>query len=75
MNPAPRIAELNAWLRAYAAREGLVYADYYSVMADQGGGMRSGLSRDGVHPGAEGYALMEPLTRKAIAEALARRRR
>ena len=74
MNPAPRIAELNAWLRAYAAREGFVYADYHSAMADERGGMRAGLARDGVHPGAEGYGLMEALTRKAIAEALARRR-
>ncbi len=32
--------------------------------------MRADLTLDGVHPNAAGYAVMEPITRRAIAEAL-----
>jgi lysophospholipase L1-like esterase len=32
--------------------------------------MRAGLSSDGVHPDAAGYALMAPLAEAAIAQAL-----
>ena len=41
-------------------------------LADGHGGMRAGISIDGVHPNATGYAIMEPLAVKAIDEALAR---
>jgi lysophospholipase L1-like esterase len=34
--------------------------------------MRPGLSFDGVHPNAAGYAIMAPLAEAAIAEALAK---
>jgi lysophospholipase L1-like esterase len=71
--PAPKIAALNAWLRDYARREGFIYADYTAVLADPAGAMRPGLSSDGVHPTEQGYAVMEPVTRRAIARALARR--
>jgi lysophospholipase L1-like esterase len=39
-------------------------------MSDSRGGMRDGLSTDGVHPNEAGYQLMAPLAEKAIAEAL-----
>jgi lysophospholipase L1-like esterase len=32
--------------------------------------MKPGLSKDGVHPTAAGYAIMTPLAKNAIAEAL-----
>jgi len=67
--PAAQIVALNAWLRDLAKQRGLVYADYYSAMADPAGAMKPGLSADGVHPNAAGYALMEPIARAAIAEA------
>lgn len=69
LKPAIQIAELNAWLRSYAAQRHLVYADYHSAMADAQGGMKEGLSSDGVHPNAEGYKLMRPIAEKAIAAA------
>lgn len=71
VHPADTIRELNAWLKAYCARERLVYLDYYSAMAGPDGGLRSGLSGDGVHPNAAGYAVMAPLAQKAIERALA----
>ena len=70
IQPVPAIREVNAWLKAYCAREKLVYLDYYSAMADADGGMRTGLSSDGVHPNSAGYAVMAPLAQRAIDEAL-----
>ena len=65
-----RIAALNAWLKAYAAQTGAVYADYTAVLDDGQGAMRPGLSVDGVHPTPEGYAVMAPVADRAIADAL-----
>ena len=68
--PAPKITALNAWMREYASQHGAVYLDLHTPMADARGGMRDGLSTDGVHPNEAGYRLMAPLTEAAIAEAL-----
>jgi lysophospholipase L1-like esterase len=69
--PAGRIAEMNTWIKAYAAKHGLVYLDYYSAMVDDHGGMKRELTGDGVHPNPAGYALMGKLAEKAIAASLA----
>ena len=69
--PAPRIAEMNTWIKAYAAKQRLVYLDYYSPMVDDHGGMRREFTGDGVHPNPAGYALMGRLAETAIAAALA----
>lgn len=69
MQPAPRIRELNAWLRDYAAQQGLVYIDYYTALAGPDGELRSELGNDGVHPNRDGYLIM----RRLLEEALARR--
>jgi lysophospholipase L1-like esterase len=66
LEPAPKIIALNAWMKEYAAKEGLTYVDYHSAMTTEAGGMKDGLSSDGVHPTAAGYAVMEPLVEKAI---------
>jgi len=70
VQPAQTIREVNAWLKAYCAREKLAYLDYYTAMADADGGMRTGLSSDGVHPNSAGYAVMAPLAQRAIDEVL-----
>jgi lysophospholipase L1-like esterase len=70
LEPGPRIARLNAWIKAYAARSGAIYADYWSTLHD-GLGFRPGLAYDGVHPTREGYAAMAPVANAAIARALA----
>jgi lysophospholipase L1-like esterase len=69
--PAPRIAEMNTWIKAYAAKQRLVYLDYYSPMVDDHGGMKREFTGDGVHPNPAGYALMGRLAETAIAAALA----
>jgi lysophospholipase L1-like esterase len=73
LDPAPKIVALNAWLKDYAAKNDLVYLDYYSAVVDEHGGLRPSLAADnpGVHPNRAGYAVMGPLAEKAIAQALA----
>ena len=69
---AQRIAGMNGWLKAYAARSGCVYADYWSALKQSDGlGMREGLSSDHVHPTEAGYAVMAPVAEAAIKHALA----
>jgi lysophospholipase L1-like esterase len=49
----------------------VVYLDYYSALVDDEGGMKPELAFDkAVHPNTAGYALMQPLAEKAIAETL-----
>lgn len=68
---APKIIALNGLLRTYAEKNGLVYLDYHSALADAGGGLKAGLSEDGVHPNRAGYDLMGPLAERALQKALA----
>jgi acyl-CoA thioesterase I len=70
IKPADEIRTLNVWLKDFCQRDGDIYLDYYSHLADADGGMGPGLSKDGVHPTPKGYAIMAPLAEKAIAEAL-----
>jgi acyl-CoA thioesterase-1 len=69
--PAEQIRQMNAKLKDLSQREGLVYLDYYSAMANAKGGLDPDLAKDGVHPTSKGYAIMSPLAEKAITEALA----
>ena len=70
LEPADTIVTLNAHIRAIAKRKGCVYLDYWSAMADETKAMKPGLSEDGVHPNAAGYAVMRPALEQAIARAL-----
>ena len=67
-DPAEKIRALNDWLKDYATQQGITYLDYYSAMVGPDGGMKPGISIDGVHPNAAGYAIMEPLAEKALAQ-------
>ncbi len=72
IQPVEKISALNAWLKDYAAKNGLTYLDYYSKMVDAKGGMKAGLSHDGVHPNTAGYGIMAPAAQRAIQQALAK---
>ena len=72
LKPAPRIVELNAWIKQYAAEKGYVYVDYYSAMTDERGGLPPALSDDGVHPLSAGFAIMAPMAEAGIEKALER---
>ena len=68
--PVPQVAAMNSWLRGYAQANGFTFVDYHTAMAQPGGAMKPGLSSDGVHPTAQGYAVMRPLALAAIAKTL-----
>jgi lysophospholipase L1-like esterase len=68
--PAPKIDEINAWLKDYAATHGHVYVDYHSAMKDERDGLPANLSHDGVHPTPAGYDVMAPLAEAGIAKAM-----
>ena len=68
--PPSRILELNAWLKDYCGRNGIVYLDYFSAMVDDKGLMKKDLADDGLHPNAAGYKLMAPLAEAAIQKSL-----
>jgi alpha-L-fucosidase len=68
--PADKIIELNKMIRAYAKAHKLVYLDFYTPMVDQHKGLKKEYGNDSVHPNLDGYKVMEPLVKKAIAEAL-----
>ena len=70
LEPAEKIAALNDMLKIYAKKNGIVYLDYFSAMADDRKGLKAELTYDGVHPNEAGYKVMGPLAEKAIAEAL-----
>jgi lysophospholipase L1-like esterase len=73
LDPAPKIAALNAMIKDYATKNKLVYVDYYSLMVTADKKMNPMLSNDGVHPTLAGYKVMEPLIQQAIGKALLKR--
>src|SRR5687767_12159004 len=73
IQPAPKVAALNEWIKRYAQQAGVVYLDYYSKMVDARGGLPPELASDEVHPTEAGYRLMAPLAEAAIQQALSQR--
>src|SRR5947207_2446713 len=65
--PPEQIKALNTWMKDYAAKNHLIYLDYYSAMIDEKGYLKDELSNDGLHPNAIGYSVMNPLAEAAIA--------
>lgn len=70
LKPNEKIPALNKLLKDYANTNGFLYLDYFSALADDRNGLPKKYANDGVHPTAEGYALMEPLVEAAIAKSL-----
>ncbi len=68
--PAEKILALNKWLQEFARAHHHVYLDYFSAMVDDKGFLKDELSDDGLHPNAQGYAVMAPLAEAAIAASL-----
>ena len=69
-----KIFALNNWLQQFAKTRGDLYLDYFSAMVDSNGFLKDELSDDGLHPNAQGYAVMAPLVEAAIAASLKRRK-
>jgi len=68
--PPDQILQLDAWMKAYAASAGAVYADYFSAVVDDKGMFKEGFSDDGLHPNDRGFTLMTPVVEAAIEKAL-----
>lgn len=71
VRPDTLIPQLNNLLQQYAAAQRIPYIDFFSVLADtQTPGNENGLplkySKDGVHPNAEGYKIMEEVLLKEL---------
>ena len=65
-----KILELNRWLREYSESHDCLYLDYFSAMVDGHGLLKKELAEDGLHPNADGYAIMAPLAEAAIQKAV-----
>jgi len=68
--PLEKIRAMNDWMKAYTAKNGLVYLDYWTATVDAQGMLKTELSEDDLHPNVAGYAIMAPLAEAAIAQAL-----
>ena len=65
-SPAGSIRDLNAMLRDLARSTNAVWIDYHTPLTDANGGMREGMSSDGVHPVDAGYAVMEKVVQPTL---------
>ena len=70
LEPSQKIVALNRMLKEYAAKNGNVYLDYFSVMVDERNGLPKKYAHDEVHPTKLGYEVMAPLAEAAITKAL-----
>ncbi len=68
--PAEKIDSLNHWIKSCAVNNGFYYVDYYSAMVDERKGLKAEYTKDGVHPTAAGYKVMERLAEIEIVKAL-----
>ena len=66
LKPAEDIKKLNAMLKEYTAKNKIPYVDYYTPLADENGGLPITMSKDGCHPNADAYAIMEEVVMKTI---------
>ena len=72
IDPVPKIKALNELIRHYCSAHGLVFIDYYASLVNKESGLDWKYTDDGVHPNAEGYKRMAPLTDDAITSAIGR---
>ncbi|PIF44510.1 lysophospholipase L1-like esterase [Chryseobacterium sp. 52] len=68
-----KVDALNKRLQQYSHSNTLTFIDYNTPMRDEKGGLREGLSGDGIHPNSAGYTIMEPIIKKAINKALGKK--
>lgn len=68
--PPSDLLELNHWIRDYAGKAHVGFADYYAAAVDAQGMFRQGYSNDGLHPNERGYQLLAPVAEAAIEKAL-----
>jgi len=69
--PPEKILELNAWIKSYCDRTGVIYLDYFSSMVGPDDLLIQDLTADCLHPNDYGYNVMKHLAQDAIDKALA----
>lgn len=69
-NVPDKIEALNEGIRAYAKKNKFAYIDYYAVMHDENRSLIGSYGKDGVHPNAEGYEVMEKVAKAVIDKVL-----
>jgi lysophospholipase L1-like esterase len=62
-----QVQTLNAWLIAYASKNGIEYLDI-NLLVSKDGVLRKELTYDGIHLNARGYALWAPEVGKVLAK-------
>lgn len=70
MKPANDIIRLNKMIKAYAQENKIPYVDYHSALKDEENGLPRKYSKDGVHPNAQGYAVMESVIMPVLKKVL-----
>ena len=70
MKPANDIILLNEMIKAYAKENKIPYVDYHSALKDEENGLPLKYSKDGVHPNAKGYAVMESVIMPVLKKVL-----
>jgi lysophospholipase L1-like esterase len=70
LEPAEKIIQLNARIKAYADENGYAYVDYHSALKDERNGLPQQYSFDGVHVNIAGYKIMEKIVHEAIDKTL-----
>ncbi|MGK6343715.1 SGNH/GDSL hydrolase family protein [Chryseobacterium sp. DT-3] len=68
-----KVDALNSRLKQYSLSNKLIFVDYNTAMRNEKGGMREGLSKDGIHPESAGYNIMEPLIKSAVNKVLGKK--
>ena len=71
VRPPATILQINGWIKDYCRREGFIYVDYFTAMADASGQIGADLADDGLHPNSKGYRLMAPIVSESLSRALA----
>lgn len=66
LNPGQTIVNINKSLKEYANKNGIIYVDYHSALADENLGLPKTLSEDGCHPNPDTYFTMESFVMEAI---------
>lgn len=64
--PTQKVIDLNIMLESYARKNNVMYLDYYSVMHNGKGGLKSRFTNDGVHLTMEGYEMLSNQILQAI---------
>lgn len=63
---ADQIIQLNTLIRTYAESNGIPFVDYHAALKDERNGLSEEYAKDGVHPTATAYEIMENTLQKVL---------